>query len=249
MPIVGLTAYDTPMALLVDASGVDLILVGDSLGRLVLGYERIETTTMEDMIHHCAAVRRGVQHAFLVGDLPFGAYESGPSTAFVNAIRLMKEGGVDAVKLEGGFEVVPTVRALAAARIPVVGHLTATHIPETAQSDDMRAQVIGEMAAALEEAGVAALVLVDLDPSLAKAATDALHRIPSIGYRSGASCDGQLLITPYMLGLLPARTPAPGPYGAFGNEFARVFAQYREDVRSGVARIERTLDAEDRAHR
>src|SRR5947209_17861127 len=121
-PIVGLSAYDYPTALLVDRAGTDLVLVGDSLGVQVLGHRRIEETTMGEMIHHCRAVSRGISRAMLIGDMPFGSYEMSPVGGVENAVRLVKEGGVMAVKVEGGMEVATVVEAISAATNPVFGH-------------------------------------------------------------------------------------------------------------------------------
>ncbi|HZC06515.1 MAG TPA: 3-methyl-2-oxobutanoate hydroxymethyltransferase [Ktedonobacterales bacterium] len=230
-PIVGLTAYDYPSALLADHAGLDFILVGDSLGPLMLGYSRVEQTTMADMIHHCAAVSRGAARALVVGDLPFGTYEVSPKQAARSAIRLTQRGGVGAVKLEGGLEVVAAVRAVAEAHIPVIGHLGMFHSGGPDASDDERRDTLVTAARALEDAGAAALVIVGLRDVHAQAVTAALTRIPTIGYQSGPHCDGQLLIGPTMLGLLPGDAPAPGPYGALGQQIQASFAQFVSDVR------------------
>ena len=229
--IAGLTAYDYPTAMLVDQAGLDLILVGDSLGRIILGHTRIEQTTINEMIHHCAAVSRGSAHALVVGDMPFGTYEIAPDKAVENALRLMKEGGVGAVKVEGGLEVVPALRGLAAAHIPVVGHLEMSHVQRAARSLDEQQSRLIHAAIMLEEAGADAIVLVGLAAGLAKEVTATLKSIPTVGYQSGPYCDGQLLVTPYMLGLLPPEAPIPGPYGALGKQLSDIFAHFRDDVR------------------
>lgn len=228
-PIAGLTAYDYPTAVLVDRAGLDLVLVGDSLGQLILGRARAEETTMEDMIHHCSAVGRGVVRAMLVGDMPFGSYEITPALAVENAIRLVKDGGVAAVKLEGGAEVAPAVRAVSAAHVTVIGHLSPAHVAGVLTEAD-EAQALIDAARALEDAGAAAVVLVGLALETARAVTVSLRTIPSIGFRSGPHCDGQLLVTPYMLGLTPPHNPLPGPYGALGDQLMETFTRFREDV-------------------
>lgn len=230
-PIVGLTAYDYPGGALADGAGVDFILVGDSLGPLILGYARVEQTTMADMIHHCAAVSRAASHALVVGDLPFGTYEVSSAAAVEHSIQLVRQGGVGAVKLEGGLEVVEAVRAVAAAHIPVVGHLAPSHSGEPDASDDERRETLVTAARALEDAGAAALVVVGLPLAHAEAITAALRRIPSIGVQAGPHCDGQLLIGPAMLGLLPAGEPVAGAYGAFGQQMQDALARYVSDVR------------------
>ncbi|HEV8189908.1 MAG TPA: 3-methyl-2-oxobutanoate hydroxymethyltransferase [Ktedonobacterales bacterium] len=248
IPITGLTAYDYPTAVLIDRAGLDLILVGDSLGRIILGHPRIEATTMQEMIHHCAAVSRGAQRALVVGDMPFGSYEVDPTRAVENAVQLIKEGGVGAVKLEGGSEVLPAISALATARIPVFGHLAPQHTPSWAGTAEERRDSLVEAALDLGRAGAVAIVLVGLEEQTAAAITAALQSIPSIGYLSGPHCDGRLLITPAMLGLLPPQDPLPGPYGALGQQLFEAFTRFREDTLSGAAT---SLEAHgpDAAHR
>jgi 3-methyl-2-oxobutanoate hydroxymethyltransferase len=234
-PLAALTAYDYPTAKLVDRAGVDLVLVGDSLGTLLLGHERVEATSLEEMIHHCRAVARGTRRALVVGDMPFGTYEVTQVAAVENAVRLVKEGGVGAVKLEGGLEMVAAVRALTAARINAIGHLAPSHLPAEASTPQARREALVEAACALEDAGACALVLVGLDPEDAAVVTQSLVRIPSLGYQSGLGCDGQLLVTPYMLGMLPAENPQPGPYGALGSQLFDTFRRFCDDVRTRTA--------------
>jgi 3-methyl-2-oxobutanoate hydroxymethyltransferase len=234
-PLTALTAYDYPTAVLVDRAGLDVILVGDSLGVMLLGHDRIEETTLDEMIHHCRAVTRGARRALVVGDMPFGTYEGTPGDAVSNAMRLVKEGGVDAVKLEGGAEIVPAIQAITTAGIPVFGHLSPAHVSDLVASLEARRAALAEAATTIEAAGACALVLVGLAPDDAAAVTHALRSIPTLGYRSGPQCDGQLLVTPYMLGLLPADAPEPGPYGALGAQLAESFARFRADVQSGAS--------------
>jgi 3-methyl-2-oxobutanoate hydroxymethyltransferase len=247
IPITGLTAYDYPSAVLIDRAGLDLILVGDSLGRIILGHPRIEATTMQEMIHHCAAVSRGAQRALVVGDMPFGSYEVDPTRAVENAVQLMKAGGVGAVKLEGGSEVVPAVSALATARIPVFGHLAPVHAPPWAGMAEERRDALVEAALDLGRAGAVAIVLVGLEEQIAAAITAALQSVPTIGYLSGPHCDGQLLVTPTMLGLLPPQDPVPGPYGNLGQQLFETFRRFREDALSGATDTE--TRGPDTAHR
>lgn len=248
-PIVGLTAYDYPSGLLADRAGLDFILVGDSLGSLMLGYTRVEQTTMADMIHHCAAVSRAASQALVIGDLPFGTYEISPTQAVESAITLTQRGGVGAVKLEGGLEVVAAVRAVAAAHIPVVGHLGMFHSGGVGASADEQRETLVTAARALEEAGAAALVIVGLPNAHAEAVTAALQRIPTIGYQSGPHCDGQLLIGPTMLGLLPADAPVAGPYGALGQQIQASLAQFVRDVRERSFQGEFSDTAAGTSHR
>lgn len=233
IPISGLTAYDWPTAVMVDGSGVDVILVGDSLGQLMLGRSRIEETTLDDMIHHCNAVSRGTQRALLVGDMPFGSYEVDPVAGVHNAVRLIKEGGVDAVKVEGGLEVVPVVAALTAARIACFGHLTLRHIPSALRTQEAQTAALGNAARALEDAGACAVVLVGIPAEMAAHATRGLREIPTIGYRSGGECDGQLFVTPVLLGLLPKTGEEAGPYASIGDSIREALAHFCADVRSG----------------
>jgi 3-methyl-2-oxobutanoate hydroxymethyltransferase len=231
-PVTGLTAYDYPTAVLVDRAELDLVLVGDSLGQMILGYRHAEETTMDDMIHHCRAVSRGATRAMVIGDMPFGSYEIAPETALHNAIRLVKEGGVSAVKVEGGTDVAPAVRAMSRVGIPVFGHLAPIHAGSPNGEESAEVPLVGA-ATALEEAGAAAVVLVGLEAKIAGRITAALRHIPSIGYRSGPHCDGQLLVTPYMIGLMPPEDPQPGPYAALGHQLLETFMRFRADVVSG----------------
>lgn len=208
-----ITAYDYPMAALVDQTPMDMILVGDSLGMVVLGYESTVPVTMEEMIHHTRAVMRGAKSTFVVADLPFMSYQVSPKEALRNAGRLVKEGGADAVKLEGGSSVAEAVRAITSAGIPVMGHLGLT--PQTATmlgglkvqgKDEEAARTIVLDARLLEEAGAFALVLEAIPAQLAELVTSRLS-IPTIGIGAGAGCDGQVLVIHDMLGLFQRFTP------------------------------------------
>lgn len=208
-----ITAYDFPMAALVDQSPMDMILVGDSLGMVVLGYESTVPVTMEEMIHHTRAVMRGARNTFVVADLPFMSYQVSSKEALRNAGRLVKEGGADAVKLEGGSSVAETVRAMVSAGIPVMGHLGLT--PQTATmlgglkvqgKDEAAARTILSDARLLEEAGAFALVLEAIPAQLAELVTSRLS-IPTIGIGAGAGCDGQVLVLHDILGLFQRFTP------------------------------------------
>ncbi|MFH0789060.1 MAG: 3-methyl-2-oxobutanoate hydroxymethyltransferase [Pseudomonadota bacterium] len=208
-----LTAYDFAMASFIDQSGMDMILVGDSLGMVVLGYDSTVPVTMEEMIHHCKAVRRGVRLAFLVGDMPFMSYNISPEEAIRNAGRFMKEAGCDGVKLEGGLEVAETVRAITLAGIPVMAHIGLT--PQTVgklggfrvQGKDLAsAQTLLDSALALEEAGAFSIVMECIPDKLAGLISQSL-KIPTIGIGAGPDCDGQVLVTNDLLGLFEKFLP------------------------------------------
>ncbi len=227
-PITMLTAYDYPTAVAVDRAGIDVILVGDSLGMVVLGYENTLPVTMEDMLHHCKAVARGARYAFLVGDMPFMSYQVSVEEAVRNAGRFLQEAGMDAVKLEGGRERVETVRAIVAAGIPVMGHIGLT--PQRVhQLGGFRAQgktaaaakQLVEDALALQEAGVFALVLESVPERLAALITERL-RIPTIGIGAGPHCDGQVLVLHDLLGLFDRFTPR------FVKQYAQLHAVIHE---------------------
>jgi 3-methyl-2-oxobutanoate hydroxymethyltransferase len=199
-PIVALTAYDYPTARIADEAGVDLILVGDSLAMTVLGHESTLSLTVEEMLHHARAVRRGVRRAFLTVDMPYGSYHLGSQETLRNALTLVKQGGAEAVKIEGGRRRASLVEDLTAAEIPVVGHIGLT--PQSVlRMGGYRVQgrSVPEMeelladAAALEGAGAVALVLEGIPRELAKRITEAA-RIPTIGIGAGPSCDGQILV-------------------------------------------------------
>lgn len=236
-----LTAYDAPSALLVDAAGVDMVLVGDSLGMAVLGRKDTLSVTMDEMVHHCSAVSCAVQHALVVGDMPFMSYESGPDVALCNAGRLMAQGGVRAVKLEGGTHVLPQVRALVAAGIPVMGHLGLT--PQrfavlggfkVQGKSAAAAQILCQEALALQEAGCFSLVLECVPAEVAAQLTRILA-IPTIGIGAGADCDGQVLVFHDMLGITTGHTPRfVKRYADVGTLIQQAVSQYVDDVRGGT---------------
>ncbi len=234
-----LTAYDYPTALAMDRAGIDVILVGDSLGMVVLGYETTLPVTMDEMLHHCRAVKRGAQLSMLVGDMPFMSYQVSVQEAVRNAGRFLQEAGMDCVKLEGGGEVAETVRAIVNAGIPVMGHLGLT--PQSVHKlGGFRAQgrtaeaarQLVEDAHALEEAGCHAIVLEAVPDRVAEAISKRLS-IPTIGIGAGANCDGQVLVTHDLLGLFDRFTPKfVKQYANLHAEMARAFAQYKTDVES-----------------
>ena len=235
-----LTAYDFPTARLVAEAGVDLILEGDSLGMVVLGYDSTVPVTMDDMVHHTRAARRGAPDAFLIADMPFLSYAS-PEQALQSAARLMKDARADAVKLEGGAEVVPVVETLVKAGVPVLGHVGLT--PQTASAlggyrlqgkDDEGARRIVEGAVALENAGCWGVVLELVPAELAKLVTDRIG-IPTIGIGAGAHCDGQVLVFHDVVGLFSGFTPTfVKRYAEAGNAIRDALKRYAEEVRSGT---------------
>ena len=239
--IVMLTAYDYPTARLVDQAGVPLILVGDSLGMVVLGYDSTVPVTMEDMLHHIKAVVRGSQHALVVGDLPFMSYQVSVETALVNAGRLLQEGGCQAVKLEGGERSAATVRALVESGIPVMGHIGLT--PQSVnqlsgyrvQGKTPRAavQLIND-ARALADAGAFAIVLESIPAVLAKVITEKVEA-PTIGIGAGPFCDGQVQVLHDMLGLNPDFAPRHAKrYANLAETVTAAVTRYAAEVRSGV---------------
>jgi 3-methyl-2-oxobutanoate hydroxymethyltransferase len=236
-PISMLTAYDYPTALAMDQAGVDAILVGDSLAMVVLGYETTLPVTMEEMLHHARAVARGAKSALLIGDLPFMSYQVSVEEATRNAGRFLQQGGMDAVKLEGGRERADAVRSITSAGIPVMGHLGLT--PQSVnQLGGFRAQGKTALAAKrlvedaliLEEAGAFSLVLESVPARLADLISKKIS-IPTIGIGAGAGCDGQVLVTHDLLGLFDRFTPKfVKKYADFHREMQRAFTDYIEDV-------------------
>lgn len=234
-----LTAYDFPSARLVAEAGVELILVGDSLGMVVLGYDSTLPVTVADMVHHTRAARRGAAEAFLIADMPFLSYAT-PEQALDTAARLMKDAGADSVKLEGGEEVVPVVEALVRAGVPVLGHVGLT--PQTASAlggyklqgkDEAAAKRIVEGAVALERAGCWGVVLELVPAPLAKLMTQRLG-IPTIGIGAGADCDGQVLVFHDMVGMFSGFTPTfVKRYAEAGAEIRNAVARYAAEVREG----------------
>lgn len=235
-----LTAYDFPTARLVAEAGVDLILVGDSLGMVVLGYDSTMPVTVDDMVHHTRAARRGAPDAFLIADMPFLSYAT-VDQALATAARLMKDTGADSVKLEGGVEVVPIVQALANAGVPVLGHVGLT--PQTASllggyklqgKDEESARRIVDGAQALERAGCWGVVLELVPAELAKLVTERIA-IPTIGIGAGGHCDGQVLVFHDVVGLFSGFTPTfVKRYTEAGTAIRDALKRYAEEVRSGA---------------
>ncbi|GAB4332410.1 MAG: 3-methyl-2-oxobutanoate hydroxymethyltransferase [Desulfobulbaceae bacterium] len=236
-----LTAYDAPMASILDRAGIDILLVGDSVGMVLLGYESTVPVTMDEMLHHAAAVRRGAKNALVVGDMPFGSYQSGLEAALDNGIRFMKEAGCDAVKLEGGEEMCDVVRGLVRAGVPVMGHVGLT--PQTAgqlggykvQGRDIEsAKKMIRDAKALVEAGVFSIVLECVPGRLAGMITRAVE-VPTIGIGAGPECDGQVLVTHDLLGMFERFVPSfVKRYAHLAPLVDEAVAAFRDEVERGV---------------
>jgi 3-methyl-2-oxobutanoate hydroxymethyltransferase len=232
-----LTAYDFSMASFIDQAGMDMILVGDSLGMVILGYESTVPVTMEEMLHHCRAVRRGVRYAFLVGDMPFMSYNISREEAIRNAGRFLKETGCDAVKLEGGLEVADTVRAIVEAGIPVMAHIGLT--PQTVTKlggfrvqgkDREAARRLLDSARALETAGAFAVVMECIPDKLAGLITRSVG-MPTIGIGAGPECDGQVLVTNDLLGLFEKFLPK------FVKQYVQLYPRIREALEDYVREV------------
>jgi 3-methyl-2-oxobutanoate hydroxymethyltransferase len=232
-----MTAYDAAFARLVEAAGIDVILVGDSLGMVVLGHPTTVPVTMDDMVRAAAAVSRGASRPLLVGDMPFGSYQTGAQDALRNAARFLKEAGMDAVKIEGGSEVVETVRALVANGIAVMAHVGLTP-QRVAQLGGFKVQAKTARAArrliddalALEEAGAFSIVLESVPAPVGALATERLA-IPTIGIGAGVDCDGQVLVLHDVLGL----------YGEFKPKFAKRYAEVGAAVTEALRAFDRDV--------
>jgi 3-methyl-2-oxobutanoate hydroxymethyltransferase len=238
--IVCLTAYDYPTARLADEAGVDVILVGDSLGMVVLGYESTLPVTLEEMIHHTRAVRRGTRHALVVADMPFGSYHTDNADSLRNAVRFVKEAGAEAVKVEGGERRLELIARLTEAEIPVMGHVGLTPQSVNAlggyrvqgKTADAAEQLLRD-AHAVEAAGAFAVVLEAVPRELAEQITREL-RIPTIGIGAGPDCDGQILVAHDLLGLTFSAAPKfARQYANVGEMISSAVRAYCEDVRGG----------------
>jgi len=225
-----LTAYDYPTARLVDEAGIDMILVGDSLAQVVLGYDSTLPVTVDEMLHHLRAVRRATRRALLIADLPFGSYHLGEDQALETSIRIVKEGGAEAVKIEGGKKRAPVIRRLVQAEIPVMAHIGLT--PQSVNAfggyrvQGKTLESAGELLAdaqAVEEAGAFSVVLEGIPRELAAVITSRLS-IPTIGIGAGPECDGQVLVIHDLVGL--SFSPPP--------KFVRAYADLRETMRSAI---------------
>jgi len=235
-----LTAYDASFATLIDAAGIDIVLVGDSLGMVLLGYDSTIPVTMEEMLHHCRAVSRGIRRALLVGDMPFMSYQVSGNEAITNAGRFLKEAGCDAVKLEGGTEVCDTVKAIVKAGISVMGHIGLT--PQTASQlggykvqgrDTDSARKLLQSARDLEAAGAFSIVLECIPAQLSEAITRTVS-IPTIGIGAGKHCDGQVLVTHDMVGMFEKFIPSfVKQYVNLAQQIKEAVAAYHEEVKNG----------------
>ena len=236
-----LTAYDYSAATLVDQAGIDTILIGDSLGNVMLGYDSTVPVTMDEMIHHCKAVSRAVKNGFIIGDMPFMSYQVSIEKAIENAGRFLKEAYCDSVKLEGGSDMAPTVRAIVKAGIPVCGHIGLT--PQTAAmlggykvqgKDAESARKLLQSAKDLENAGAFMIVFECIPDTLAARITGELN-IPTIGIGAGADCDGQVLVFHDILGLYERFTPKfVKQYLKLAPMIKGALKQYKIDVENGV---------------
>jgi 3-methyl-2-oxobutanoate hydroxymethyltransferase len=241
-----LTGYDYPTALALDQAGIDAILVGDSLGMVVLGYENTLPVTMDEMLHHCRAVARGARVALLIGDMPFMSYQVSTEEAVRNAGRFLQQGGMEAVKLEGGRERLDTIRSILSAGIPVMGHLGLT--PQSVNllggfrpqgRTAAAAERLLEDAIRLEETGCFSLVLESVPARLAETVSKQLT-IPTIGIGAGAGCDGQVLVTHDLLGLFDRFTPK------FVRKYADLHTEMQNAITSYIADVQgRTFPAKE----
>ena len=236
-----LTASDYPMARIIDASGIDAILVGDSLGMVVLGYESTVKVTMREMLHHAKAVTRGVQRAFVIADMPFMSYQASDESAIRNAGRFIKEAGCDAVKIELGGEMSQRAKAIVSAGIPVVGHIGLT--PQSSSKiggyrvqgrDSQKAEEIILDAGRLEEAGCFALILECVPLDLARKITAKIG-IPTIGIGAGPCCDGQVLVTHDIIGYFDKFLPKfVKQYAEVGDVIAEAVDAFKKETETGV---------------
>ena len=244
-----LTAYDFTFARIFDEAGVDVLLVGDSLGNVVQGHDTTLPVTVDEVVYHTRLVARGVRRAMVVGDMPFGSYQVGPEDAVRTAIRLVKDGGAHAVKLEGGVDVADSVRRIVAAQIPVMGHVGLT--PQSVnrmggyrvqgRGDEGRVRVI-EDALALEEAGAFAVVLEGIPEDLGKDITQRLT-IPTIGIGAGADCDAQVLVMHDLLGLNDWTPSFVKQYANLGAQASKAARTYVDEV------VNRKFPDEDHVYR
>jgi len=236
-----LTAYDASFARLLDQAQIDVLLVGDSLGMVVQGHDTTLPVTMDQMVYHCAAVARGTGRAHLVGDMPFGSYQASADEAVRNAMRLVAEGGMEAVKLEGGAEYCEVIERIVRAGIPVMGHIGLT--PQSVhkmggyvvqgRGEDKAARLIAD-ARALEEAGCYSLILEAIPADLGAEITRAVG-IPTIGIGAGVECDGQVLVIYDLLGMNPEFSPKfVKKYANLAQVIGEAAARYREEVRGGA---------------
>ncbi len=236
-----ITCYDNAFARLIDESSIEMVLVGDSVGNVVLGYENTLPVTMDEMVHHCRAVARGLRRPFLVADMPFGSYQVNSEEALNNAVKLVKFGGAHAVKLEGGAEICGAVASIVRAGIPVLGHLGLT--PQSihalggykvqAKHVEARGRLLDDVKA-LEEAGAFGVVLELIPSSLAKEVTVKTNMV-TIGIGAGPACDGQILVLHDMLGFQPNFRPKfLKTYANLSDVIGKALSTYEEEVKDGL---------------
>ncbi|KAG0309278.1 hypothetical protein BGZ98_003880 [Dissophora globulifera] len=239
-PITVMTAHDFPTGTLVDKAGIDMTLVGDSLAMVALGYTSTSEITLDEMLHHCRAVARGTRSSFLVADMPFGTYETSPEQAIANAVRMIKEGKAEAVKLEGGKEMAPTIARLTQVGIPVLGHIGLT--PQRQASlggykvqgkTVAKAKAMIEDALALQDAGCYAIVLEAVPEPVARHITNVIS-VPTIGIGAGAGCSGQVLVQQDMLGMYGRVPRFCKTYRNLADEVVGALKEYSADVKSGA---------------
>jgi len=233
------TAYEYQTAVLVDKTDIELILVGDSLGMVVLGYDGTISVTMEDMIHHIKPVVKGAPNTFIIGDMPFGSYNVSAEEAVINATRLMKEGGCDCVKLEGGFNMLDKIEAIVNAGIPVMGHIGLT--PQTSsqlggfkvQGKNVKAaKELIEVAKAIEKAGAFSMVVECVPAPVGKLISENIT-IPTIGIGAGLDCDGQVLVTQDMLGMFDQFVPKfVKQYAKLGDSIVEILNKFGNEVKN-----------------
>ena len=247
-PIVVLTAYDAPGALAAEAGGVDALLVGDSLGNVLLGHENTLPVTMEDMLHHARAVGRARQRALLIADMPWMSYHVNAETTVLNAARFVREAGADAVKLEGGTRRLPAIQAILDAEIPVMGHLGLTpqsvlHMGYKVQGRQAAAaDALVDSAQMLAQAGVFSMVLEGIPAEVAARITAEVD-VPTIGIGAGAGCDGQVLVYHDLLGMLPGKSPK------FVRRYAQIYDEQVEAIGRWSADVrDRTFPSDDETY-
>lgn len=239
--IVMVTAYDYPSAMLAERAGLDMVLVGDSLAMVVLGHTNTTSVTMDEMLHHSRAVARGARTPFVVSDMPFGSYHASTEDAIRNAVRFIHESHVEAVKLEGGRDMAPTVKAITRVGVPVVAHIGLTPQRVAAlggyrvQGKSVQSALdLVDDAVALQDAGASAIVLECIPPPVANAITQAVS-VPTIGIGAGAGCSGQVLVMHDMLGLYDRFVPKfCKQYAKLDESIVTAFQRYKDEVKSGL---------------
>lgn len=239
--IVMVTAYDYSSALLAERAEIDIVLVGDSLGMMAAGHKDVLPVTMDEMVYHVRMVKRGLKRSLLLADMPFGSYQISDELGISNAIRLLKEGGASAIKLEGDSETAPLIKKIVHAGVPVVAHIGVTPqsvnlqggYPVQGRDEESRSRLLSS-AEKMVEAGACAVLLEKIDPSVAIHITQSIA-VPTIGIGSGSGCDGQVLVWHDLLGLPPGKTyPHVKEYANIGQQIVEALNQYKTEVVSGI---------------